>query len=317
MKKINVAVGVFTLMLFGCNTQKKQTSAIASEEHTHKDYFGAYTLEDKYYGTKTIVTIEKGIRKMVSNGLPNHDVGKFPNEGNPNKISKQNVNYSFPVKPFYTGQSKWVREPGVALNGVKFEPETAERYECESGEVYKVEAIQQLINLGLDYNNAHVQPTGAYHYHAKPVSILRIFDTGKDLIHVGFAKDGFPMYYSKSGAYKSSFRLVNENREGVNCSYNRKPNDKEDLKGTEANGTFVQDWEFVEGLGDLDKCNGARINGSYAYVITDEYPYVSRCLNGKFKEEKHPGPPPGHRGRRPNGPPPPRHGRSGHERPPK
>lgn len=294
--KYTYLIGGIVTMLFAisCNTQKSGTTTPVKQEHSHDhtDYFEEYTLEDKYYGTKTVVTIKKGIRKMVSNGLPNHEVGKFPNDGNPNTITEQNVIYEFPVKPFYTGTARWVREPGVALNGVKFEPETAERYECESGEVYKVEALQQLINLGLDYNNAHVQPTGAYHYHAKPVGILKTFDKGKDLIHVGFAKDGFPMYYSKSGVYKPSYRLIETTREGTNCSYNRKKDVKEDLKGTKANGAFVQDWEYVDGLGDLDKCNGTRINGSYAYVITDEYPYISRCLNGKFTEEKHPGPPP-------------------------
>ena len=281
----------FTLLV-SCNSQKNSTSENISAKHTHIDYFGNYTLEDKFYGTKTIVTIEKGMRRMITNGLPNHDVGKFPNDGNPNKMTEQNLSYVFPVKPFYNGNSKWVREPGVALNGVKLESETTERYACESGEVYKLEVIQELINLGLDYNNGNVDNTGTYHYHAKPVGILKTFDRGNDLIHVGFAKDGFPMYYSKSGVYKPSFRLVSKKRDGTGCSYNRKPNEKEDLAGTEANGTFVQDWEYVKGLGDLDKCNGIRINGSYAYIITDEYPYISRCLNGKFAEEKHPGPPP-------------------------
>ena len=295
MKQSYFAIGIITILLIiSCNSQKSGAVNPIKKQYSHSqiDYLGAYTLEDKFYGTKTMVTIKNGMRKMVTNGLPNHDVGKFPNDGNPNTIKEQNVIYNFPVKPFYIGHSKWVSEPGVALNGVKFKPETAERYECESGEVYKVEAIQELINLGLDYNNGDVDTTGTYHYHAKPVGVLKTFDNGNDLIHVGFAKDGFPMYYSKSGVYKSSYRLVNEKRVGTTCSYNSKPNTKEDLEGTIANGTFVQDWEYVKGLGDLDKCNGIRIKGSYAYIVTDEYPYVNRCLNGKVAEENRPGPPP-------------------------
>ena len=62
----------------------------------------------------------------------------------------------FPIKPNYKGQPTWVREPGVALNGVKFEPGTAEVVVCETGENYRVEAFQDVIDLGLDFNNAHV-----------------------------------------------------------------------------------------------------------------------------------------------------------------
>lgn len=288
MKSTSLILWLFVLSsLMSCNSQKSSTSENMNGEYIATDYFGAYTLDDKFYGAKTVVTIEKGKRKIVSNGLPNHHIGKFPNEGNPNTISAQNVSYEIPLRPFYTGKAKWVRQIGVALNGVKFEPGTAEKYECESGEVYRVEAVQQLINLGLDFNNAHVQPTGAYHYHAKPVGIIKPLDKGNDLVHIGFAMDGFPMYYSKNGVYKPSYRLVTTLRKGTDCSYDRDETKKEDLEGTVANGMFVQDWEYVKGLGDLDKCNGTRINGSYAYVITDGYPYISRCLKGKFTEEKH------------------------------
>ena len=41
------------------------------------------------------------------------------------------------------------------------------------------------------------------------------------------------------------------------------------------------------------------------YIITDEYPYVGRCLNGEFTEEHPHGPPPpgGGHGQRRHGPP--------------
>jgi hypothetical protein len=52
-------------------------------------------------------------------------------------------------------------------------------------------------------------------------------------------------------------------------------------------GTFGQDWEFVEGLGDLDKCNGRWgvtpefPLGIYHYYATDSYPYLQRCVKGE------------------------------------
>ena len=102
---------------------------------------------------------------------------------------------------------------------MKFEPGTAEVVICDTGENYRVEAFQDLINLGLDFNNAHVQPTGAYHYHGTPTSVIEDLDTGEDLVHIGFAKDGFPIYFSKSEAYKPSYTLIDSNREGEDCTY--------------------------------------------------------------------------------------------------
>ena len=96
--------------------------------------------------------------------------------------------------------------------------------------------------------------------------------------------------------------MYDATREGEDCSYDR-PGHYLDvaMQDSKPDGTFVSDWEFVEGLGDLDACNGTMINGTYAYLVTDTYPYVPRCLMGAFEEERH-GPPPGEGGQgRPGG----------------
>jgi hypothetical protein len=304
MNKLLIAVII--LANAGCNNPQKTTAeqnasnteASKSEVKKENYYFGAYAISDNVYGTKTDVTITGDKRMMTTNGLPNHTTGTFPNAGNPNTISAQNVKYSFPLNPVYIGKAKWAREPGVAINGVKFEPETAEAFVCETGERYRIEAFQTLVNLGLDANHAHVQPTGAYHYHGVPVGLINILDKGEDLILVGFALDGFPIYYSKSGKYKPSFKLANKSRTGDVCAYNtRKEIISKEMKNTQPDGTFVSDWEYVKGHGDLDECNGATVNGKYMYFVTDTYPYAGRCLMGEFKEERPKGPPPG--GQRP------------------
>lgn len=269
------------------------------------DYWNNYKLIDKKYGTHTIVTLEFGQRIMKTNAIPNHETGIFPNPGNPNSISEQKITYKFPLEPKFSGEAKWAREPGIALNGVKFEPETAERFVCETGEIYKIEAFQDIVDLGLDDNHAHVQPTGAYHYHGVPTGLIKILDKGEDLILVGFAKDGFPMYYSKSGKYKPSFKLSEDLRKGDVCTYkNPKEKIQENLNETTPDGTFVSDWIYEEGLGQLDECNGTTLDGKYVYFVTDEYPYVGRCLKGEFTEHHPPGPPPGGHH---HGPPPPHH----------
>ncbi|EDM42879.1 hypothetical protein SCB49_11302 [unidentified eubacterium SCB49] len=309
----------FIFLLLSCNSNKTNAhshdgssshSHSAEDAHgTHDNYFGDYSLHDDKFGTKTEVTVKGNERKMVTNSLPNHETGTFPRKGNPNTISAQNITYTFPVTPKYTGKSKWVREPGVALNGIKFEPGTAEVVMCETGENFRVEALQNVINLGLDFNHAHVQPTGAYHYHGTPTSLINEQDTDEDLMHIGFAHDGFPMYYSKSGKYKPSYTLISGDREGEDCSYEN-PMEKMDISvGGHHDGTYTSDFEYVAGSGDLDECNGITIEGRYMYLVTNEFPYVSRCLMGEFDDSKMGGPPPGGRpprgehppnGRRPN-----------------
>ena len=104
--------------------------------------------------------------------------------------------------------------------------------------------------------------------------------------HIGFAADGFPIYsccgYGKN--LKSSYRI----KEGYRDSG---PLGKYD-------GSYVEDYEYVKGLGDLDECNGVfgrtkeHLQGVYFYVITKDFPNVPRCFKGtpnpSFKKIKHP-----------------------------
>ncbi|MEW4924769.1 YHYH protein [Algibacter sp. 2305UL17-15] len=299
MSKYICVIGIIAAsVLLACNSHvaTNMHHHDHEENHSHSQarentsmqqnaYFGDYSLNDENFGTKTTVVVNGETRKMVTNALPNHKTGEYPRKGNPNTISAQNKSYSFPVNPKYTGTPQWVREPGVALNGVKFEPGTAEVVVCDTGENYRVEAFQDMINLGLDFNNAHVQPTGAYHYHGSPTSVIENFDTGEDLVHVGFAHDGFPMYYSKSGAYKPSYELVKGTREGENCTYTNPKKTLDIAVDGHHNGTYTSDFEYVEGTGDLDECNGISIAGKYMYLVTNEFPYVSRCLMGEVAQE--------------------------------
>ena len=53
--------------------------------------------------------------------------------------------------------------------------------------------------------------------------------------------------------------------------------------GGEYDGTFVEDYEYVEDLGHLDECNGRtgvtpEFGETYYYVITDTWPYLPRCV---------------------------------------
>ncbi|MEM9777378.1 MAG: YHYH protein [Chloroflexota bacterium] len=265
--------------------EPEETTADTAANPLASNYLGSYTISDTGFGTQVNVTVDDAAktRTIESNSLPNHETGEFPNPGNPNEISEQDSSWTFPTEPTFTGTATFARTPGVAINGVKFEPNTAERATCETGEVYSIEAIQDVTDLGLDFNNAHVQPTGEYHYHGVSQLLVEAFDTDQDLVHVAFAADGHKMYYSKSGAYSSSYRLGTGERVGTNCTYTSPaPSGGATISfGSVKDGSLDADWDFDLSYGDLDECNGTTVNGEYIYLITDDYPYISRCLMGE------------------------------------
>jgi len=263
------------------STTDTEVESEAAESAT--EYLGTYTLTDEEFGTMTSVTVDGDTRTINSNAIPDHETGEFPNDGNPNAISEQDASYVYPTEGVYVGSATGAMTPGVAVNGVKFEPGTAETVTCVSGETLRVEALQDIYDLGLDFNNAHVQPTGEFHYHGLSELLVAAYATDDDLVHVGFAADGFLIYSSKSGAYSSGYSLSTDARSGTDCrGSGALQNVAVEIDGSAPDGTYGSDWVFSDNTGDLDECNGVEIDGEYAYIITNEYPYVSRCLNGEF-----------------------------------
>lgn len=256
------------------------------------------------YGFMDNVDVEqKGDYLYVSaDGVPNHETGAFPNSGNPNTISAQDYDFRIDLTPQYTGEAQYQTGLpswfGVAINGVPFEPGTAEYWNNDRNSGWNIDAFAPGVNLGLDLNDAHVQPTGAYHYHGTPNSLVDLAPHVGESILLGYAADGFPIYYQKhpvSGeVLKTSWRLKTGSR----------PND-----GPPGNydGTYIQDYEYIEGYGDLDECNGLLLTGDdYAYFITADYPFIGRCHMGEPDDSfdhGQAGGPPGGPGMRP---PPPR-----------
>ena len=261
-----------------------------------RDFLGSYSLSDRQFGTIVTVTVDSTNRTIVTNALPNHETGQFPNAGNPNTIREQSLTYMYPVNPNYIGNARFARIPGVAVNGVPFEPGTAESVVCESGESYRIEALQEVYDLGFDFNNAHVQPGGLYHYHGISSLLVEVYDKGKDIAHIGFAADGHLLYFSKGGNCQSSYKLSAAIRTGSDSMASRAAGGViVDVDGTNPDGTYDLDWIYEEGSGNLDACNGATINGEYVYFLTNEYPCIPRCSNGEFAQVGQSDPPTGGR----------------------
>ncbi len=235
-------------------------------------------------GNQVSITAEGGKRVVRSNGVPDHTPGQFPNRGNPHTISAQSYEFRMPLKPQAASTPAPARGAwfGVAVNGVPFEPGTAEFWNGDPRWVY--EALGGFINLGLDKHNAHVQPSGAYHYHALPTGLVSSMGgDGKSMRLLGWAADGFPIYsaYAPADAddlksplkkMRSSYQLLKDARPGG--------------PGGRADGRFSQDFEYVPGSGDLDECNGRTgvtpeyPQGTFYYCITDDFPWISRFWHG-------------------------------------
>jgi hypothetical protein len=253
-------------------------------------------------------------RILSGNGIPNHEVGTFPNNNNPNTIREINVNKRFTLCPEIISESGLeIVGPALAIayaiNSVKFDPGTAGRCndlgECSLAQGqgnWNIEALgHDTFNFGDDMNHAHVQPDGAYHYHGMPELLVDFLGDNQGMTLVGWASDGFPVYarygYSNTNDSNStikslipSYRLKlqpDSNRPMVLTSLAGGPGQGNTSPNTPiAMGAFTQDYEYVEGLGDLDQCNGRFgvtpefPSGIYYYVVTDDFPFFTRCLKG-------------------------------------
>jgi YHYH protein len=235
-------------------------------------------------------------RTLTANGVPDHEVGTFPNANNPNSISAQTVTATLTLSPQVvsaTGESAMV--VGYALNGVKFDPGTGGTCD-DSGDncslvggtgSWRIEALgQRSFNFGTDDNHAHVQPDGAYHYHGLPEALLsNLRGDSAAMTLIGWAGDGFPVYA------RYGYVVADDASSGVHelvGSYHVKSAANAGRPSTDIYpmGAFVQDYEYVAGSGDLDECNG-RVgvtpefpSGTYYYMATDSYPFLPRCLKG-------------------------------------
>jgi len=245
-------------------------------------------------------------RTLNGNGLPDHAVGTFPNSGNPNTISEQIVSTSMPLEPRLGTSTTQIGGPtGVnvyARNSVKFDPATAgtcpgtatQASDCnlaQGNDSWRIEALgQDVFDFGEDMNNAHVQPTGEYHYHGMPEGILSnagVSDTDRAMVLIGWAADGFPVY----GRYCYS-DAMDANSEVKVCEGSYELDSVPDAGRPDTSwvplGAFGSDWSYTEGLGDLDDCNGREgvtpefPDGIYYYMATDTYPYFGRCLKGQL-----------------------------------
>lgn len=227
------------------------------------------------HNNEVSVTETNGKRCIVSNGLPDHRTGKFPNSGNPNTISKQSINLCITASPKKRSKPRKVRGSiGVGINGVQFRPGTADYYDSSSprghsrdrSSGWNLDGLGARKELGMDGNNAHVDQRGLYHYHGVANALVK---SGKGTM-IGWAADGFEIHY-----------LSSKRRSG----YKLKPGKRPSAPGGKYDGTYVEDWKYFGGSGTLDRCNGGKLNGKFVYFATETFPFLPHCLWGTISKD--------------------------------
>ena len=200
------------------------------------------------------INISGRLRIIRANGVPRHYVGVFPNAGNPNIISAQSYVFRVPSKPLLTGRIiilSGTQSFGVGVNGVPFDPGADEWYLGNRGGAWQYEPLSGAVALGVDENHAHVQPTGAYHYHGVPEGLFTELNLSKKQHSplIGWAADGFPIYglYGYQDSEDENSAIIE-----VASSYQLKKGKRpsgENSPGGNYDGTFLADYKFIKGSG--------------------------------------------------------------------
>jgi len=231
------------------------------------------------------ITVKDGIRTIQSNGIPDHIPGQFPNRGNPNTIRPISHTYMVPVKPTVATTNGTARGAlfGVAVNGVPFDPGTADLWNNDFRFHYEALSGQLGGRLGTDESLAHVQPDGSYHYHGLPYALLKRLQYDKKMALVGWAADGYPIYA------QYAFKKPNDAKSGLvklKSSYRLRTGIRTDGPSGPFDGSFASDFAYGRTFGDLDEHNGRTgvtpdyPNGTYYYVLTETFPFVPRSFKG-------------------------------------
>ncbi|MEM7548727.1 MAG: YHYH protein [Bacteroidota bacterium] len=260
--------------------------------------------------------INAGIRVITTNRVPDHDYGnQIPQMVTGGLISTTET-FELDAVPSLAASTTGITvdgspafDFGIGINGVPMDPAPAAPFifvNPETGEEnldWVFEPTNNRDAVGLDCNNAHLQPigansTGLIHYHGDMQvfadDLLAGLGTGSivpsDPVQIGWAADGFPVLY-RFGPNAEGSALV-ELQPSFGIRSGERPGDGVTAPCGPFNGKFTADYEFDQSLGELDECNGIQRDVtlttpaggeetfSYFYMITTEFPVIGRCLSG-------------------------------------
>ena len=229
-----------------------------------------------------------------ASGIPGYAIGPWPM--NPNIPSNQSYVFRFPRVPAVNQGTKTATPLGAIgawITGVPvYNPLDAMSYNGQN--IWHQNAIL-FEGPSFDSCLGHPAPGGRYHHHQNAICTY----TANPAVHsalIGYAFDGYPIYgpYAYTGVdgsgsitrMRTSYRTRNITvRQTLPDGTVLQPSQYGPTVATRALGYYVEDFEYVAGLGDLDEYNGRFAvtpeypQGTYAYYVTvnaagaSEYPY--------------------------------------------
>ena len=219
---------------------------------------------------------------VSSNGLP----ATTPASSNYSLYIATATNYVFRIprqrniqdtkNPIMTQQSI-----GVAIDGVPFCAPRSGKTHNFNNVIYTENDILNPVNFPTSDGSALVGADGAYFYNSDP-KLLYTKNPAQHSPIIGYAFDGWPIY--------GPYGFTNTNGTGgislMTSSYQLKTSLRSN--NTDPDGTYIEDYLYVEGSGTLDRYNGRDCitpeypNGVYAYFVTINpyntnepvYPYI-------------------------------------------
>ncbi len=229
--------------------------------------------------------------------IPGYDIG--PWTGNPNTPANQNFCFKITRSPqpkTGTKTATGLGHIGVWTNGVSiFNAKDAFSY--NNAGIWNQDALP---NEGASFDDClgHPAPNGEYHHHVNPTCL---YDDQATTVHspiIGYAFDGFPIYGAYAYNDTTGTGAITRMRTGYRL---RNITDRTTLAdgtvlqsgqygpaigGQYPLGKYIEDYEYVPGLGHLDQYNGRVCItpeyplGTYAYFVTIDsnqvpvYPYT-------------------------------------------
>jgi hypothetical protein len=258
------------------NTTGHQAQYYASNGTTVVNLNDSSEVQQVCYDSDTIY--------VRTNILGNFIMGPWP--GDPFLADGQNSSYIIPRNPTYpvtTHQNKPSGAMALLINGVTL-------YDDGDGKSYNSSTntnsnsgagvwntIAWVAHLGeMDAGNGHPDPNNIYHNHHNPVELCSVTSSTSHSPLIGWAFDGWPIYgpFGYSTATNSSsaiarmtpsWQLRNITTRTTLYTGATASQTGPAVSSSFPLGTYIEDYEYVSGLGDLDYYNGR-------YCVTPEYP---------------------------------------------
>jgi YHYH protein len=232
------------------------------------------------------ITVANGQRSIATTSMPDHAVDPSYRYAAP--AVAQDFDFQVTTTPALAARPTALTTGfllGVHESSVIFDPDTAEWYQNSFSSGWNENARE------LDIYGAHTHPEsmtqagidkGVYHYHRITEQWASTPSAHSGI--VGWASDGFPIYLRYGWAKPTNTEHGVKN---LASSYRLKKGSRPSSSpGGTYDGTYVADYEYVAGHGDLDQCNGRLCvtpefpDGIYAYFLTDQWPYVPHWIRG-------------------------------------